>query len=146
MTAARQGAKISSTEYQIREVSTYEYKETQDKDTSGDVAQATEERRRAAIEKVNQMLKSIQEQRVSLLTGLSAFRSGIDDIQDAAEESLENTNELLDEQIDRYHDINVALQNIENTLTRLSNAEEKYFGEFSYDNSQKIQANNIPKG
>ena len=137
MTAARQGAKISSTEYQIREVSTYEYEETQDKDTSGNENQATEERRRAAIEKVNQMLKSIQEQRVSLLTGLSAFRSGIDDIQDVAEESLENTNELLDEQIDRYHDINVALQNIENTLTRLSNAEDKYFGKSLIANLQK---------
>lgn len=137
MTAARQGAKIASTEYQIREVSTYEYEETQDKDTSGNENQATEERRRAAIEKVNQMLKSIQEQRVSLLTGLSAFRSGIDDIQDVAEESLENTNELLDEQIDRYHDINVALQNIENTLTRLSNAEDKYFGKSLIANLQK---------
>lgn len=137
MAAARQGTKISSTEYQIREVSTYEYEEAQDKDTSGNKDQAIEERRRAAIEKVNQMLKSIQEQRVSLLTGLSAFRSGIDDIQDAAEESLENTNELLDEQIDRYHDINVALQNIENTLTRLSNAEEKYFGKSLIANLQK---------
>ncbi len=66
------------------------------------------------------------------------------DIQKAASKSTEKTNEFLKNQIDRYHDINVELQKVTNTLERLSLVESRMIGNSLIKNLQK-QTNELQK-
>lgn len=92
---------------------------------------------------INQKRAELQDlkNRVGAIDGsiaiLEAAGVKLDKLQKGAKEKIKDSIELLEVELDRYHDINIALKEIETQLKRLQNEQKKLYGQELTDNLNK---------
>ena len=92
--------------------------------------------RRATQEEIDTLDKQIG----GIDAGIAALETSslaLDTAQETAKEKEKNTLDLLEDEIDRYHEVDLALKEIKTDLDRLSKAQNNLFGKDLIDNLNK---------